>query len=59
MKVPIPIAQKDMYRIKRPNSRESGEGAGWRRAAKPATLPKAVKSPQQRTTPEITKKLTK
>lgn len=59
MKMPKPKAQKDTYRMKLLNSRESGEGAGWRRAARPATRPRAVKSPQHSTTPKSLQKILK
>lgn len=48
---PSPRAQMDMKRIKRFSSRASGEGAGVSRAARPATRPNAVRSPQHNTTP--------
>lgn len=51
MKMPRETAQMDIQRMKRLTSRVSGEGAGLRRAARPATRPRAVRSPQHSTTP--------
>lgn len=51
MKMPSPMAHMVINRINRDSSRERGEGAGWRRAARPATRPSAVRSPQHKTTP--------
>lgn len=51
MKIPRETAQMDMQRMKRLTSRVSGEGAGLKRAARPATRPSAVRSPQHRITP--------
>lgn len=53
-KIPRVTAQMDMQRMKRLTSRVSGDGAGLIRAARPATRPSAVRSPQHRITPKKT-----